>query len=205
MDQSHDAVLIELIQQGDRSALGTLLERHQQRLFNVALRMVSNRDDAAEITQDAMLKICEHIDTFRSDAKVTTWMTRIVMNLSISLLRKRKVRNHISLESAGRGGNDDDASGSLRHVLGDPKEPGPAQHVETGEMLDRLKAAIGRLDEDFRAVLVLRDIDQMDYQQIALTLDLKQGTVKSRLFRARLALRQEMQKLDRSPQSHTPH
>ncbi|MFI4860695.1 MAG: RNA polymerase sigma factor [Phycisphaerales bacterium JB063] len=204
MDQSSDADLIELIQQGDRSALGTLLDRHQKRLFNVALRMVSNRDDAAEITQDAMLKICEHIDSFRSDAKITTWMTRIVMNLSISLLRKRKVRNHISLESSSTPDNGQDTAASLRHVLDDPREPEPDQRVETGEMLERLKNAIGRLDDDFRAVLVLRDIDQMDYQQIAETLDLKTGTVKSRLFRARLALRQEMQKLERPQHSSSP-
>lgn len=200
MDSITDATLIEQIQQGDRSALGTLLERHQKRMFNVALRMVSNRDDAAEATQDAMLKVCEHIDGFRSDAKFTTWMTRIVMNQCISLLRKRKIRNHISLESSGARPNGDDQATSLRHYLADPGEPGPDQHVETREMLDYLKNAIGRLDEDFRSVLVLRDIEQMDYQQIAEVLELKVGTVKSRLFRARLALRQEVRKLEQPRQ-----
>jgi len=203
MEPITDSALIEQIQQGDRSALGTLLERHQQRMFNVAFRMVSNRDDAAEITQDAMLKVCEHIDGFRSDAKITTWMTRIVMNLSISLLRKRKVRDHVSLESAGAHRNGDDQATGLRQVLADSSEPGPDQRVETSEMLERLKTAIGRLDEDFRAVLVLRDIEQMDYQQIAEALELKVGTVKSRLFRARLALRQEVQKVDR-PRERSP-
>lgn len=198
MDSITDATLIEQIQQGDRSALGTLLQRHQQRLYNVALRMVSNRDDAAEVTQDAMLKVCEHIDGFRSDAQITTWMTRIVMNQSISLLRKRKVRNHISLESVGPSSNGDDQATSLRQYLADSGEPGPEDRVETGEMLEYLKQAIARLDDDFRAVLVLRDIEQMDYQQIAEVLELKVGTVKSRLFRARLALRQEVQKLDRT-------
>lgn len=198
MDSITDATLIEQIQQGDRSALGTLLQRHQQRLYNVALRMVSNRDDAAEVTQDAMLKVCEHIDGFRSDAQITTWMTRIVMNQSISLLRKRKVRNHISLESVGPSSNGDDQATSLRQYLADSGEPGPEDRVETGEMLEYLKQAIARLDDDFRAVLVLRDIEQMDYQQIAGVLELKVGTVKSRLFRARLALRQEVQKLDRT-------
>lgn len=198
MDSITDATLIEQIQQGDRSALGTLLQRHQQRLYNVALRMVSNRDDAAEVTQDAMLKVCEHIDGFRSDAQITTWMTRIVMNQSISLLRKRKVRKHISLESSGPSSNGDDQATSLRQYLADSGEPGPEDRVETGEMIEYLKQAIARLDDDFRAVLVLRDIEQMDYQQIAGVLELKVGTVKSRLFRARLALRQEVQKLDRT-------
>ena len=196
MQPPTDAKLIEQIQQGDRSALGALLQRHQQRMFNIALRMVGNRDDAAEMTQDAMLKVCEHIDGFRSDAKVTTWMTRIVMNRCISLLRKRKVRNHVSLESSGRSSGGDDPAASLRQYLADTGEPRPAQRVETYEMLDRLQHAIAGLDDDFRAVLVLRDLEQMDYQQIAQTLELKVGTVKSRLFRARLALRQALQQLE---------
>jgi len=202
MNQASDTELIELIQQGDRAALGDLLVRHEKRLYNVALRMVSNRDDAAEITQDAMCKIIEHIDNFRSDAKITTWMTRIVMNLSISRLRKRKVRDHISLESSGAPRMGEDQASSLRGQLADTKEPGPSQCVQEGEMMQQMMSAIDRLDEDFKAVLVLRDIEQMDYQQIAGTLEIKVGTVKSRLFRARLALRQEMKKLDQ-PRTRT--
>ncbi|MGB0768737.1 MAG: RNA polymerase sigma factor, partial [Phycisphaeraceae bacterium] len=93
-----DTALIEQIRDGDRAALGELLERHQHRLFSIALRMVSNRDDAAEVTQDAMLKIVQHFDSFRSEAQVTTWMTRIVMNQAISRLRRRKLRDHASLD-----------------------------------------------------------------------------------------------------------
>ncbi|MFN3166900.1 MAG: RNA polymerase sigma factor [Phycisphaeraceae bacterium] len=195
MGQPSDTVLIEQVQGGDRAALGRLLEMHQDRLFNIALRMVSNRDDAAEVTQDAMVKIIQHIDTFRSEAQITTWMTRIVMNQAITRLRRRKLRDHASLDSARPSPSGDDAGASLRKVLEDSREPAAEQRVEEGEMIERLLAAIDRLDTDFRAVIVLRDLEELDYQQIADTLEIKVGTVKSRLFRARLALRQEMQKI----------
>lgn len=195
MSQQSDTLLIEQVRDGDRAALGQLLEKHQNRLYSIALRMVSNRDDAAEVTQDAMLKIVQHIDTFRSEAQITTWMTRIVMNQAITRLRRRKLRDHASLDSTRTTHADGDQAGSLRKVLEDHREPGAEQRVQEGEMIDQLLLAIDRLDTDFRAVLVLRDLEEMDYQQIADTLEIKVGTVKSRLFRARLALRQEMQKL----------
>ena len=195
MAQVSETVLIEQVQDGDRAALGRLLEMHQDRLYNVALRMVSNRDDAAEVTQDAFVKIIQHIDSFRSEAQITTWMTRIVMNQAITRLRRRKLRDHASLDSVRPGTGDSDQAASLRQVLEDTREPGSEQSVEDKEMIERLLAAIDRLDTDFRAVLVLRDLEEMDYQQIADTLEIKVGTVKSRLFRARLALRQEMQKI----------
>lgn len=195
MSQPSDTLLIEQARHGDRAALGQLLERHQDRLFNIALRMVSNRDDAAEVTQDAMLKIIQHIDTFRSEAQITTWMTRIVMNQAITRLRRRKRRDHASLDSTRSNAPASDQASPLKKVLQDHREHEPAQHVQASEMIDQLLSAIDRLDTDFRAVLVLRDLEEMDYQQIADTLEIKVGTVKSRLFRARLALRQEMQKI----------
>lgn len=195
MNQPSDTLLIEQVRAGDRAALGRLLEQHQNRLFSIALRMVSNRDDAAEVTQDAMLKIIQHMDTFRNEAQISTWMTRIVMNQAITRLRRRKLRDHASLDSSRAIHSDSDQASSLRQILEDPREPEPHDRVQDSEMVDQLLSAIDRLDTDFRAVLVLRDLEQMDYQQIAETLEIKVGTVKSRLFRARLALRQEMQKI----------
>jgi RNA polymerase sigma-70 factor (ECF subfamily) len=188
--------LVARLRRGDRAALAELLERSQHRLFNVALRMLGQRDDAAEITQDAMLKIVAHIGAFRGDSAVATWMIRIVMNLSIAHLRKRRLRLTASLDApgaAGRDGRDHSDQGSpLRAQLAGTREPGPEASVQQREMVARLHAAVRDLPEEFRAVLVLRDIEEMDYQQIALTLALPAGTVKSRLFRARLALRQKM-------------
>lgn len=118
------------------------------------------------------------------------------MNQSISHLRKRRLRRTVSLDQPGRSDNGpDDLATALKHRIEDTREPGPDQCVQDSEMLDRLKQAISHLDDDFKAVLVLRDIDQMDYAQIGKTLEVPVGTVKSRLFRARLALRQEMDRL----------
>lgn len=198
-----DQTLLEQIRLGDRAALGQLLLKHEKRLFNTALRMLSNRDDAAEVTQEAMLKIIQHIDAYRNEAQITTWMTRIVMNQAISRLRRRKLRDHVSLDSARPSSDGEDQATALRRVLEDTRELGPDSGVEQSEMIHHLHTAIDRLDEDFRAVLILRDLREMDYAQIADVLEVKVGTVKSRLFRARLALRAEMHKLELSPDRHS--
>ncbi len=188
-----EKALIERARAGDRAALGELLQHHQRRLYTVCLRMVSHPDDAAELTQDAMVRIVQSLEGFRGDARLTTWMTRIAMNLSISHLRKRKLRRAVSLDAEHPGSNGRaDAASSLVSRLADDSEPGPACRVQDREMHDHLQRAIAALDDEQRAVLVLRDVEQLDYLQIAHTLDLPVGTVKSRLFRARLALRERM-------------
>lgn len=205
MAEPHDIDLLARAKRGDQAALGELLRQHQGRVFNVCLRMVSNRDDAAELTQDVLLKIVQHLDDYRGQAELTTWMTRIAMNQSISHLRKRKLRKTASLDgttssngthSGGTGGGEEPVP--LRLRLADDREPGPEERVERGEMLSRLRAAIAELDDEFRAVLVLRDIEEMDYAQVAEALGVPMGTVKSRLFRARLALREKMVAMERA-------
>ena len=198
MDKRHDSQPADSVLRGDRAAasLGRLLEQHQGRLYNVALRMVGNRDDAAEVTQEAMLKIIEHVGDFKGHSNIGTWMMRIVMNLSVSHLRKRRLRQTVSLD-AGPGDSWADPKGAREastfgQELPDPREPGPPQRVQHREMVGFLFTALAALDEDFRAVVVLRDIDELDYKEIAEVLSIPVGTVKSRLFRARLALRQKM-------------
>lgn len=187
---SIDPKLAQRVMQGDQGALVEVLEAQQQRLYNIVLRMVGNRDDAAELTQEALLKIVQHIGDFRGKSLLTTWMTRIAMNLAVSFLRKASRRGTMSLDQTlhdGAGG-----AASLAAALADHREPEPARGVERQEELAAVLAGLARLDEDHRAVLVLRDIDAMDYQQIATVLAMPVGTVKSRLFRARLALRREI-------------
>ncbi|MCC7193408.1 MAG: sigma-70 family RNA polymerase sigma factor [Phycisphaeraceae bacterium] len=185
--------LLAAVRRGDTSALGRLLELNQKRIFNTCLRMVSNRDDAAEVTQDTMLKVIEHIQDFNGQSEFSTWVTRIAMNLSISLLRRRKLRQAGSLDATGNhAANNDDQAAALKHELSDNRELSPDVTVQQREMIAHLHLALSRVEEDFRAVLVLRDIEEMDYQQIADVLAVPVGTVKSRLFRARLALRHEV-------------
>jgi RNA polymerase sigma-70 factor (ECF subfamily) len=195
MTVDNEQQLVNAVLEGDQHALGQLLEMMQPRLYNVCLRMVSNRDDAAEVTQEAMLKIIEHVQDFKGQSRISTWMIRIAMNLSISHLRKRQVRQAGSLEQptgnhhSSYGG---DQSTTLRLQIQDDREPEPSQSVQQKEMLALLQTAVGQLPEEFRSVIVLRDIEEMDYQQMADVLAAPVGTVKSRLFRARLALRQQM-------------
>ena len=203
MPDFHLQHLIVQAQEGDHGALSELLQSHQKRLFNTALRMVGNHDDAAEVTQETMLKIIEHIGDFNGQANISTWMTRITMNLSFSHLRKRRIRQTVSLDADGqanRSGAGTDQLTPLREQIANQREPEPQSRVQKDEMVAQLQATLNVLQDDLRAVLVLRDIDEMDYQQIAHVLTIPVGTVKSRLFRARLALRQEMAK-DSTPQN----
>lgn len=184
-----------------------LLRKHQQRVYRVCLRMLGNRDDAAESAQDALVKVMQSLDGFREEARFTTWITRIAMNQALTRRRRRKVRDTVSLDSpaasAAHPGPDDQAS-ALRLHLADAREPEPSARVEQEDELRAVGEALAELDETFRAVLVLRDVEQMDYHGVAEVLELPVGTVKSRLFRARLALRQKLvDRQDASPS--TPH
>jgi RNA polymerase sigma-70 factor (ECF subfamily) len=185
--------LMDQVQRGDRGALGELLNAYSRQVYHVCLRMVSNSSDAADLTQDVLLKAIQHVDSFEGKSKFSTWLFRIAMNLSISHLRKRKVRRAVSLESStnddGHAGAPDQAF-SLKAMIAEEREPGPHQSVETNEQIERVLAAVDCLDENLRSVILLRDLQDMDYQQMAEVLGVPVGTVKSRLFRARLALRQ---------------
>ncbi len=190
--------LVDRARAGDRQAMGELLSNYHNRLYNVALRMVNHQDDALELTQDAMLKIVEHLHAYDGRSQLSTWMIRITMNLSISHLRKRKLRKTASLDArtgGGLSGGDGEVSTSLSDRIETKSELSAGQCVEESEMLEALHEAMANLDEEFRGVLVLRDVNEMDYREIADILEVPVGTVKSRLFRARLALREEMSRM----------
>lgn len=185
--------LVDQIQRGDLGALGELLGAYQKRVYHVCLRMVSNRDDAAELTQEALLRAVKHVDSFKKNSRFSTWLIRIAMNLSISHLRKHGRRKTISLDmtiGSDRGG---DQASSLKDLMTNEREQNPQMSVEKDEQVERLLAALDGLEESLRMVIILRDLQGMDYQQIADVIEVPIGTVKSRLFRARLALRQAME------------
>lgn len=203
LSEKREKQLLEQIGRGDRGALGELLTAHHRQIYHLCLRMVSQRDDAAELTQDVLVKATQHIDSFKQGSRFGTWLYRIAMNLSISHLRKRKLRQAASME-APMGGDDGLADGqahSLRTFMRDDREPGPDQRVETSEQISLVLSAVERLDDGLKSVILLRDLQEMDYQQIAEVLGVPVGTVKSRLFRARLALRQEVARTAASEQN----
>ena len=183
--------------EGDRTAFGQLVVLYQDRLYNAVLRLVGDRDDAAELTQEAFARALANLDSFRGDAHPYTWLFRIALNLGISRLRQSRSRRVFSLDRAmvdggGNGRPMDQASSLVERMRGGTSAADPTAAVEQRERAEQVVAALGRVDPDHRVVLVMRDVDGLDYQQMADVLDLPLGTLKSRLFRARIALRDEL-------------
>jgi len=189
-----DAELLRRAKNGDRGAFGQIVLLYQDRLYNAVLRLVGDPDDAREVVQESFTKALMKLDSFRGEAGPYTWLFRIAVNLAISQLRKDKRRRVFSLDRPGgngRGDDDGDSAGLASQVARD-RDAGPSDTVEKRERDEQVLAALGRLDAEYRAVLVMRDIEGFDYQQMADVLGLPLGTLKSRLFRARLALREEL-------------
>jgi RNA polymerase sigma-70 factor (ECF subfamily) len=197
-DDAFDLKLVEAIRRGDTSAWATLITRYQDRLFSTCLRMVHNRDLATDLAQDSFVKIIQGIDSFDARAKLSTWMIRVTMNVCLSKLRSEKVRRHASLEAladgTGRGTRSDTGPGMDFEQV---REPGSTVGVEVHEDQERVLQALRQLDPDQRAVLILCDCRGHSYEQIAEVLGVAVGTVKSRLFRARTALREAVEALER--------
>jgi len=195
-----DVAMIHRAQAGDRAAYGELAALYQERLYNAVLRLVGDREEALELTQETFTRGLMKLDSFRGDASPYTWLFRIAVNLAISQLRKVQRTRTFSLDrpggrmSAGRGRQNEDASqaSSLIDRVAQDRNESPPQKIERRERDQMVLQALGRLDAEYRAVLVMRDIEGFDYQQMADVLALPLGTLKSRLFRARLALREEL-------------
>jgi len=197
-----DVAMLKRAQAGDRAAYGQLVLLYQDRLYNAVLRLVGDRDEALELTQEAFTRGLMKLSSFRGDASPYTWLFRIAVNLAISQLRKVQRARVFSLDAPAGGGrgngrrdnfsdSGDQASSLVDRVARDRGE-GPREKLERKERDQQVLAALGRLDAEYRAVLVMRDIEGFDYQQMADVLGMPLGTLKSRLFRARLALRDEL-------------
>jgi RNA polymerase sigma-70 factor (ECF subfamily) len=164
---------------GRRESFGILVSRYQARLYNAVTRLVDNPEDGADIVQDAFINAYQSLHSFKGDAEFFTWLYRIAFNAAISL--KRRKRATVSLESAGPEGriDPDDPSEYIK--------PGAA--IERNEEERQLQDAINRLSHEHREVLVLKDIEGLKYEEIAEILAVPIGTIRSRLHRARLELR----------------
>lgn len=188
-DQAHDRALVERIRGGDASAWDELLAAYQHRLFTVCMRMLGRRDLAEEAAQDTMVRLMEGLSSYDGRARLSTWIIRVAMNVCLSRLRRERHRRHPSLDGSADVGAADRPE--PRHTQ--TAEPSPASGVELSEQRDRLAAALRFIGDDQRAILILRDVQGLDYDEIARVLEVPVGTVKSRLFRARAALRAAME------------
>ena len=184
-----DAVLVEQCRRGDSAALETLILRYQNRIYNVILKICANADDAAELTQETFVKVIENIDEFEGRSSFYTWAFRIAINLTLNYC-KRSVKLGIRSLDAGDDEHNRQARGVLKEFLSDDSSPDPAVVAQNRELCEIAIKSLMGLDDPQRAVVVLRDIEGMNYAQIAKVLGVELGTVKSRLSRARSNLRE---------------
>ncbi len=178
-----DAELVSRAQRGDPAAFSELVVRYQDRVYNTCYRMCHNHADALDLTQTAFLKAFEALPRFELRAGFFTWLFRIAVNLTLSHRRARSRRPTLSLHWS-----DDDEERPFDPPAANDSDD-PAEHAGRVELHQRLEAALGELDEEFRAAVVLRDVEELDYATIAEILDVPAGTVKSRIHRGRLMLR----------------
>lgn len=173
--------LIERASGGDAAAFNRLLEAHERRMYAVALRMCGNREDAQDCLQEAMLRVYRAMGSFKGQSSFSTWVYRITMNTCLDELRKKKNKQATSLDSlldTGWSPSDDSSA--------------PEKHAVQNEVRKCLHDAIRELPEDMRSAVVLRDIHGLSYEEIAQSLDINVGTIKSRISRGRGKLREKL-------------
>jgi len=182
-----DAALVEQCRGGDMQAYGLLVAKYQDRLFNMVYRMCGRRADAEELAQEAFLKALERIGQFRGHSQFYTWLFRIAANLTISHRRRSGRVRFQSL--TGPEKFEHSQADALTATVARRRTRAPEAPVIAAETHQRVMDALEELDDEFRLVVVLCDMEDMDYAQIAQVLDVPIGTVKSRLHRARCMLR----------------
>ena len=177
MKHPDDAELLERFRAGDAAAFGEIVDRYERRVFAIAIRICRHHEDARDVTQDVFVTALRTLTSFRGDAQLSTWLHRVAVNASLDLVRRRGRREGPGLEEVG----DQPAA-----------EPGPESTAIDAVRAREVHRALGRIAVDQRAVIVLHDLQGLDYSEVAETLEVPVGTVKSRLHRARLALAREL-------------
>jgi RNA polymerase sigma-70 factor, ECF subfamily len=169
--EPRDEELVRRAVGGEQAAFGILVERHQRRVYNLALRMTGREDDARDATQDAFLTALRKLSSFRGDAAFTTWLHRVTVNACYDLLRRR-----------GR-------AAVLEREGEQALEPPPApDHADQVDLSIDVRRALLEIPEDYRVVMLLHDVHDLPYEEVAAVVGIPVGTVKSRLHRGRVAL-----------------
>lgn len=168
-----DIECVALFQNGEQAVFAELVRRHQNRVFRFLVRMMGCREEAMELTQDTMLKAFHALPGWTPDAAFVTWLFRIASNAATDRLRRKKVVTYVPIEE---------------HMDFPDPAAGPEDSLQTAQRTRLLDAALQRLQEDYREVLLLREVEGMSYAEIGDVLGLREGTVKSRIARARQAL-----------------
>jgi len=189
-----DRLLIQRCLQGHVEAFGELVRRYQDRLYNAIFRFLGNADDARDVVQEAFLSAFRGLKKFRGGSQFFTWLYRIAVNHALDWKRRGKTLRALS-----------EAGTATRH--NEPADPSvlasPDWHLQRLEEDERVQQALARLPNEYRLVLILRDVDELSYEEIAEVLDIPIGTVRSRLHRARLELRRLLEEMENNASGST--
>ncbi|MBP3633017.1 MAG: sigma-70 family RNA polymerase sigma factor [Oscillospiraceae bacterium] len=167
--------IIDQVLQGNDEAFAELVKAYEDKVYNLCLRMCSDREDARDLAQEAFVKAWRGLRFYKQESAFSTWLFRLTTNVCIDYLRQKKRRSAVSLTT------DDEL---LQLDVPDPS-PTPEEQVQQTMARQTVASAMEQLEEEFRTVLTLRVVEELSYEEIAEILDLKVGTVKSRLARAR--------------------
>lgn len=173
-----DDELVKAAQKGDMQAFEELVSRHRDKIYARAFSMLRNEDDATDVSQEAWVKGWQRLAQFQGDASFATWMTRIVINLCLDLLRKHKRVKNESIEQM------DEETGGVERQL-PVITPNPTEGLEREELRKRIDQALAQLSYEHRTVLILHEFEDLEYKMIAKKMGCSIGTVMSRLFYAR--------------------
>lgn len=179
--------LIERCRQGDRQAFDELVRRYEKQAYNLAYRLTGNYDDASDVVVEAFVRVFQGLHTFRGDSQFRTWLHRVVVNTFLDIRKRSRGRQHLSLEEQI------EMNGETFERQIEDHAPGPQDLVEQEEREQILQHAIAQLSPERRILIVLYHFENLSYEEIAQMLNLPVGTIKSRLNRARLALREILQ------------
>jgi RNA polymerase sigma-70 factor (ECF subfamily) len=178
-----DQVLITRAQQGDRGAFNQLIRKHETRAYQYAFRLTRNAEEASDVVSEAFVRVYNALPNFKGNSAFTTWMYRILTNCFLDIRKKERARPATSYEAAVQT-----PDGEVERQFEDPSQS-PHDDAEKSERERTVERAVGQLPEYQRAMIVMYHAEMMSYEEIAAALDLPIGTVKSRLNRARLSLR----------------
>lgn len=190
--QDDDGALVMLCKKGDIDAFEELVKRHQKKMLNIAFRMTGNYEDACEVVQDSFVAAYKAMDQFEQRARFSTWLYTIVVNQTRNYLKKAS-----TVSGRAEYSLDEPINSEAGFIRPEPASPDPSvlETLEQREVQSRVQQCISALDAEFREVLVLRDIQGFSYDEISSMLKIADGTVKSRLFRARESVKNCLRKL----------
>jgi RNA polymerase sigma-70 factor, ECF subfamily len=204
--ETADAELVALAQTGDLDAFEALTNRHERRVYSLALRMLRQEQDAEDVTQQTFLSALENVGRFRGDASFSTWLLRIASHAALKVIRKRKGLDTVSLEEATEETDHYDTIPHPEYIADWRQSPEELVHKnETKRLLDD---ALAKLDDKHRLVFLLRDVEGLSVKEAAEALGLSEANTKVRLLRARLQLREELTRTLGDPErrvSRTAH